>query len=328
MSISELKRDFTRRLRDFAWGQWSQLGVFGDGERHDHWAADPEALLLLTFEVGREDPRLFDEVLDWLVLNERLISVQRLRNLSRDDDDRALAEAVLGWVARWKRRARLTPKTTPASAGSQPVPFFRGSEVPVTDPDLAFLAQGFLKSNFVSRRRSRAPDLRLPINFAFRTRALLGVGARAEVARILITSSAPRLDIQVVTASTAYAKRNVQEALNSLRESGAVRTSTIGNGHRYEVSPEDWSRLFGVDDLPIHVDWPQIFGPLRRILRWLEDPAIEELSEYMRGSESRQLLEEVAPDLRFAGVDVDVAGPPDADYWDHFAAELQRLPLP
>ena len=36
-----------------------------------------------------------DEVLDWLALNERLMSVQRLRNLCRDDADRTLAEAAL-----------------------------------------------------------------------------------------------------------------------------------------------------------------------------------------------------------------------------------------
>jgi hypothetical protein len=303
------------------------MGVFVHSDRHDHWAADPEALLLLSFEVGREDPRLFDEVLDWLLLNERLISVQRLRNLARDDDDRALVEAVLGWVSRRKRRARLTAKTQPASRASQPAPFFRGSRVPTATPDPAFLAQGFLKQDPGPRSHSQPPDLRQPINFAFRMRALLGVGARAEAARVLVTSSAPRLDIQVIAASTAYAKRNVQEGLNSLRESGAVRSSTIGNEQRYEVSPQDWSRLLGVDQLPIHVDWPQIFWPHRRILRWLADPGNEELSEYMRASEARQLLEEVAPDLHFAGVPVDVAGPTGADYWDHFAAQLRRIPL-
>jgi hypothetical protein len=327
MSTSELKRALARRLRDFAWGQWSQMGVLGSPDRSDHWAADPEALLLLSFEVGREDARLFDEVLDWLALNERFISVQRLRNLALDDEDRALVEAVLGWVARRKRRARLAAKAPPRTS-TQPVPFFRGGEVAVIDSDPDFLTQGFLKPNSGARHRAQVPDLRLPINFSFRLRALLGVGARAEVARALVTSSAPRLDIQVIAASTAYAKRNVQEALNSLRASGAVRSTTIGNEQRYEVSSEAWASLLAIDRLPLHVDWPQIFGPLRRILRWLEDPANEQLSEYMRGSESRRLLEELEPDLRYAGIDVDVALPAGANYWDHFVAQVARLPLP
>lgn len=69
------------------------MGVFARAERRDPWAIDPEALLLFTLEIGRDDPRLFDEVLDWLVVNERLVSVRRLRNLARDEADKALVGA-------------------------------------------------------------------------------------------------------------------------------------------------------------------------------------------------------------------------------------------
>jgi hypothetical protein len=65
------------------------------------WSQDIEALLLLTFEVARADPRLFDEVLDWLVTNEHLISVRRLRTLAKPSastERRARARA-----ARWCR---------------------------------------------------------------------------------------------------------------------------------------------------------------------------------------------------------------------------------
>ena len=36
------------------WDQWAQTGVLASTQRHDRWAADPEALMLLTFEVGRD----------------------------------------------------------------------------------------------------------------------------------------------------------------------------------------------------------------------------------------------------------------------------------
>ncbi|MGE5335809.1 MAG: hypothetical protein ACM3JL_00080, partial [Nitrososphaerota archaeon] len=106
------------------------MGVLAATDREDRWAADPEALLLLTFEVGREEPRLLDEVLDWLVANERLVSIQRLRNLARDEEDRALIEAVVGWLGERRRRARLAAR--PAAGGSADVePFFRNSQLPV-----------------------------------------------------------------------------------------------------------------------------------------------------------------------------------------------------
>lgn len=75
MRISELRTQIRGQLVDFAWDQWTQMGVSGTPRRADRWAADPEALLLFTLEVARADARLFDEVLDWLALNERLMSV-------------------------------------------------------------------------------------------------------------------------------------------------------------------------------------------------------------------------------------------------------------
>ena len=108
MSLSELRDEFRGRLADFLWDQWGQMGVSANSrEQRDAWAVDPEALLLLTFEVGREESRLFEEVGDWMLVNERLVSVQRLRNLAVDEDDRALVDAVLGWLGENRRRARL-----------------------------------------------------------------------------------------------------------------------------------------------------------------------------------------------------------------------------
>lgn len=105
MSSSTTRHDLQSRLASFLWEQWAQMGILATPERSDRWAADPEALLLLSFEVGLEEPRLFEEVLDWLVRNERLVSIQRLRNLARDEDDRAL----VGWLGLRRRRSRLEP---------------------------------------------------------------------------------------------------------------------------------------------------------------------------------------------------------------------------
>jgi hypothetical protein len=290
----------------------------------DPWVADPEALLLLTFEVGREEPRLFEEVLDWLVVNERQISVQRLRNLVEDDQDRALVESVLGWVAQWRRRARLTAKPL-APPDSAPAPFFRGDRQPVRDPDPAFLAQGFLKSKAEPARRAQPPFPLLPINFAFRMRSLFGVGARAEVARVLLTSQSARVDLQAIVASSRYARRNVQEALNSLQVAGVVISSTLGSARLFQAPRERWSGYLSLREFPSLENWPQLFWALRRILRWLADPAKEKLSPYLRASEARGLLEAVAPDLNYFGVDIDPSGPDGDDYWEYFVESLRAL---
>lgn len=300
MSISQLKDDVQKALADFLWDEWGQMGVSGNTKRHDTRATDPEALLLLTFEVGRGEPRLFEEVLDWMLVNERLLSVQRLRNLAVDDADRALVESVIGWLGENLPRFRLSPK--PGKDGDSQ-PFFRDSRLKVADPDPAFLAQGLLKPRSEPSGKSQAPNLVLPINLAFRLRLLLGVSVRAEVARVLLATDTPWMNAQALARSTAYTKRNVQEAAASLASAGFVYSHTIGNENLFEASPR-WPDFLTIDALPELKDWPQIFRALRRLLRWLADPANHDLSDYLLMSSARTLVEEIEPDLTFAGLSV------------------------
>jgi hypothetical protein len=328
MLASELREQFQHRLADFLWDQWAQLGVSAPPTRDDDWAIDPEALLLLTFEVGREEPRLFAEVLDWLVVNERAISVQRLRNLTRDEGDRALVEAVLGWLGAQRRRARLEARPRLETGKGPPEPFFRSSELGVGEPDPAFFSQGFLKPPIKPSGNSQTPALQAPINLAFRLRALLGIGARAEVVRVLLTAQAPWVNVAVIAASTAYTKRNVQEALSSLVAAGALGSSELGNEGRFNAPRQRWAHFLEVDQLPRHEDWPQLFNAYRLLLRWLADPAHTGLSDYMLASQARDVLERAAENLRFAGIPVSLAGPDGADYWQHFTEIVQGLPAP
>jgi hypothetical protein len=292
MSISQLRDDVQEALVDFLWDEWAQMGVSASTGRRDTWATDPEALLLLTFEIGRGEPRLFEEVLDWMLVNERLLSVQRLRNLSADDEGRRLVEAVLGWLGQNRRRARLKAK---AGGAGETQPFFRNSRLQVSDPDPAFLAQGFVKSRSKPSGKSRAPDLTLPINLAFRLRLLLGVSVRAEVARVLLATDKPWMNAQALARSTAYAKRNVQEAATSLASAGFVYSHSIGNENLFEASPR-WPDFLEVDPLPRSEDWPQLFRACRLIFRWLFDRTTQELSDYLLLSSARTLLDEIQLD--------------------------------
>ncbi|HKF83408.1 MAG TPA: hypothetical protein VKB23_10665 [Solirubrobacterales bacterium] len=325
MLISELREAFQLRLSKFLWNEWGQMGVLAASSNESRWAADPEALLLLSFEVGREDPRLLEEVLDWLHVNERLISVQRLRNLVRDGSDRALVESVVGWLGQNRRRPRLGAKPGLPEA-EQPQPFFRNSQLPVSDPDPAFLAQGFLKPRSEPSGKSQSPDLDLPINFAYRLRLLLGIGVRAEAVRVLLTTEAPRVDVQTLAVSTGYNKRNVQEGVSSLKAAGVLGSWEVGNEQRFEAPGESWACFLELRDLPRHVDWPQLFAAYRRVLRWLADPANQNLSDYMLASEARTLVEEISPDLRFAGVAIDGGGRvEESSYFERIAKSLLEL---
>jgi hypothetical protein len=301
MPISKIRLEAETALLSFAWEQWAQMGILAPSGRSSPWAQDPEALLVFTFELARADPRLFDEVLDWLVTNEPLISVRRLRSLSRDPSDTALTEAVLGWLGQHRPKARFSTDAAPEPSGALQL-LHADAGFPIRHPDEAFAAHGWLRPATTASRKARPPDLRAPINFAFRMRQLLGMGARAEVVRLLLTTDAPRTTAAVIAKSAMYAKRNVQEVLNGLEHAGVVTITSGGNEQRYGIDREAWRALLAVEDFPSHVDWAQLLGALRRTLRWLRRAADSDMSEYITASEARDLLEDVRPDFEYAGI--------------------------
>ena len=320
MSVAGLRKEVARTSRDFAWDQWTQLGVSGPRPRTvARHAVDPEALLLFTWEAARDDPRLFDEVLDWLVLNEQLVSVQRLRNLCLDDEDRLLVDASLKWVAQWRPRPRLAGRRAPANVGRPPRALFPDMSPTGAARDPAFEASGFIRPRLEPSGKSQRPNLRAPIAFAFRLRRLLGVGVRAELVRALLTIDAPRVTAGVLQASVGFTRQNVREGLRQLAEADVLATTTVGSEQLFALRRTDWERLLDEEQLPRHVDWIQTLGPLRLILRWLRSPEAEALSDYMRASEARQLIAGLERDLRFAGISPGSGMSHGAAYWDEFA---------
>jgi hypothetical protein len=302
MSISATRERLEHGLLAFAWKEWSQLGILAPPESQSGWAQDIEVLLLFTFEVARADPRLFDEILDWLVTNEHFISVRRLRTLAKHGDDPSLANAVLEWLAQHRPQARFSkPDGQPQPDAQQRVFFDEG--FPVRHPDDAFAQHGWLRSTVEPSKKSSTVDLRTPIAFGLRLRRLLGTGARAEVMRFLLCTETPWATAAVIARSAAYTKRNVQEALYELGDAGVVTAASTGYGVRYGVEHARWAALLDhKGSFPMHVDWVQLLGALTRILRWLRADATTPTSEYLQASAARALIEVIRLDLQGAGI--------------------------
>lgn len=72
-------------LLNFLWRQWSALGVAGHTDAEDAWIIDPEALLLFTCTLGRYEPRMFDEMMDWLQENGSYINILRLKRIQKTE---------------------------------------------------------------------------------------------------------------------------------------------------------------------------------------------------------------------------------------------------
>ena len=331
MQISELRDRVSRELLAFAWNEWAQMGVLSEARSESPWAADPEAHLLFTLQIARDDPRLFDETLDWFSTNAALVSAQRLRNMAAEDEDKRLAEAAIAWVAKHRGRFRgFSAKPLPMPEAPQPL--FYGMHK-TTDDDESFSAFGFRRSPSQPSKKSRRPDLRRPINFGFRLRNVFGLGVRAEVMRFLLTASRhappgrrPRFSTPAIADEAGFAKRNVHDALVALAEAGSIELSVIGREHFYAVDVAAWSAALGVEDSPIYRDWTHILLGLRELHRWLAEAESADFTPYMLASEARLKMGEIQSSFTHAGMPLREARPAEgADYWEVFVDLVEQM---
>jgi hypothetical protein len=163
---------------------------------------------------------------------------------------------------------------------------------------------GYRRPPVEPSRKSEPPDFAAPINFAFRLRQLLGLGARAEAARYLLTANVDAASVADVGRAAGYSKRNTQEALTALHSAGVATLAARHGEQRYGIDRSRWSYLLGLDpdELPIYRDWPTLLGVLRRMLRWLDQHSLATLSDYLQVSAAADLLDETRPELNRAGV--------------------------
>lgn len=332
MALSEL-RDKTRRgFLEFAWRQWAQVGISANVGGADRWAIDPEALIIFTIEVARRDPRLFDEMLDWLAGNRRLLSTQRLRNLTaRFPVDPDLVGTVFAWVGGSVPAQHPSKIHQQHDQHSEHVPVFSPDVVGfIGEPDPAFAANGYIRPRISRSGKSGEPDTRQPVNLAFQLRHLFGPGSRSEVMRILLTFTDGPLDAARISDEAGFAKRNVSDALTSLSASRAVKARWSGNERIFLAYRDKWATLLEIGptatSMPAFVPWVHLLPAALHILAWLEKEAGTTDSEYLTSSRARDLIAHVTPSLETAGLTPLSARPlPGSSYLPAFTATIESL---
>jgi hypothetical protein len=323
MQISRIRDRVRHGLLDFAWRQWAQIGVSATVGGADQWAVDPEALILFTIEIARRDPRLFDEMLDWMAFNRDLLSMQRLRNLTgRFPLTPGLVTAVMSWT----RQA--DPADLPASDQTDPAmvlePVFSRDVLSfVAQPDPVFAEHGFVRPRAARTGKAHEPNLALPVNLSFRLRRLFGPGGRSEATRVLLTYSRGPLDAARIADEAGFAKRNISDVLTSLAASGVIKSSWSGNERQFTADKGRWAVLLGLGEpreMPAFVYWIHVLPAAVAISAWLEEKVDTTESDYLIASQARSLINRLARDLETAGIDTQPLNPAHGvDYLAVFA---------
>lgn len=303
MTISPLSFNTTVRdgLLDLIWRQWSALGVAGHGSETPDWAVDIEALVLVTSRHGRTDPRLFDEMLDWLWGNAQWVNVQRLRNIQKKVPlgDEQVLSAIAAWLCQRSPLSKWKPLATAAAAGvGAPASLFRfpdGREMPVrgeTEP--VFAQHGLLRAPIERREMSRPPNPRHAAALGWKLRCIFGVQARCEF--ILWLLAHERGHAAEIARATYYFPRTVEDALRELTASGLVRSAPGGRSVRYWINPDPWILFLRSWETPRSFprwfDWPRLFHCLDHFLAVGEG---RELGPLLHASELRRVFETMLP---------------------------------
>jgi hypothetical protein len=294
------------------WGQWTELGVAGTKGTHAS-IIDPEALVVATCTFGRHDPRLFDEMLDWLSRNSEWLDVTRLRRIGRSTtcDDTVLG-AVLDVVTRRFRVERLSRTAGSFVAGEdagaygatdlfldrsgQPLPTM-GAE----DPD--FARHGLRRPALDLRAMSSAPDSRSTANVRFTLRALVGVGVRAEVLLYLLTHASSHG--RRVADRSQHSQRQVSEYLGALSTAGWVESWVEGRTVQYRLVSGSLARVSSETG---YVDWVRVFAALAHMWHALLLREAE-TDPYGKSVRSREALAALREALPLEGIDLPIPEP-------------------
>ena len=308
-SLKQFKGEYQTLLLDYLWRQWSALGVAGQTQAANNWIIDPEALLLLTCTVGRSDPRLFDEVLDWLQVNGWLINVMRLKRILRTE--KFAGEPVLAAIAGWLAKGAEAPKwkllaaSAPPPVAAEPLFFSEdGQAIPALgEPEPIFARYGWQRGPLRVRGYSQEFRPALAATLALQLRALLGINVRCEIVMYLLTHDAAHPS--QIAREAYYFERAVQGTLADMSRSGVVQLRTASRAKHYWIKPDQWLQLLnrGGQTAPKWIAWPPLFSALEQIWLRLRDANLHDLESLLQASDVRPLMAKVRPALERAGCD-------------------------
>ena len=317
MSQKSFNEFFLENILDFLWRQWSALGVAGGARTEDVWVIDPEVLLVFSLEMARYEPRLFDEVLDWLVVNGKWIDIQRLRGIikTKKEETRRLLSAVACYTSheakiyqrKWQALAQLNRA---ASTTQREILFKTKDGKPHPNPRevlLVFYDYGFLRGEFSLRKMSKSVSVTAGNTLRFLLRSLFGIGSRSECILYLLTHEAGHPT--EIASAVGISVRGTQDTLIELAESGLVLTRVKGKRKiEYWLSQKRWWEFLSamtIEDMkvPVWLDWISLYSALMSVWEILQE--IEKTkSDYMRSSKLRDAMEAISIEFSKSKLDL------------------------
>ena len=294
------KDQFQEQIFDFLWRQWSVLGVAGTVKPKDNRIIDPEALLLFSLSVCRYEPRLFDEIIDWLFQNGNFINVQRLQQIQRKYEFNS-GPQVSAFAELLAKKSSYRLKWSGLSKKyyqKEKEPLFfdsKGNALPYPaeeDANSEFLSHGLQRGQINLRGYSQAFDLQSPACLLLRLRALLGINARAEI--LCLLASVKEIHPSEAARQTGYYQKTIQTTLTEMALSGVILTRSSKKEKFYRLKPGVLDGLLKSNGESAQwFNWPPLLRAVEILWKRLRELSGQEIDSLLLSSELKKLMSSV-----------------------------------
>lgn len=333
ISVIKFRESLVLKTIDFLWDRWSELGVSGQVKKHDDRIIDPEALILFSLTFARYDARLFDEILDWISINGTFLNMQRFQNLIKTygyESAPVLSAVAMmqqksgSYGLKWKKIASAYKKTD-----QEPLFYFSSGEaLPVSEfQDENFKKCGFYRGVINLRGKSQSFPKNGSSSLILRLRGLFGISIRCEL--LALISAVEEIYASEAARQACFYQKSVQQALNEMANSGALKFVNTGKIKKYRLTPGVLDGLLKTEGKnPKWVAWAPAFRALEMVIKKLHDKKLNECSALLFSSEMRQLMISIRPLLENSGLGNFVSDPDlylGEKYTEVFFSDISKI---
>lgn len=307
--LKTIKLAFRQAVLSHLWRHWKVLGVKADGSAGGKtYAIDPEPFLLLSLECAREDPRMFDEIMNWLVVNGQWINTQRLVNLN--SEDRLCSINVLGGVAKVISEHGITNWNAVVARCKEGVQkgekeaLFRQIGQPVAmravHGDEFFEEFHLYRSKLHLSNKSARIPFDNPENLIFKLRAMFGLNTRADLIGSLLFSESK--NAYQLAKHLGFSQRAVLDSLETLVLAGVLVVRRDPRANVYFLSrKKEFFALLDIHENMEPLPWRNHCKRLSPLWQGVLDLKEEGMNDYILNSELRKIFTTPEPLLTAFG---------------------------
>lgn len=330
-SLKDFREFFKERVLDILWDQWVSIGISGYKRNRGRYYIDPEALLMISLPFSRYDPRLFDEIITWLIKHGNLINIHRLNSIIKQYNYTGLPvlSCISDYLSRDYRFRKWKGLTRFKKEGELENLFIDLPEMTpdqYKNPDAIFKSHGYLRG--VLNPQSEPGDIPVldPSCLVFNLRYLFGINSRSEIMLYLLTHD--RVHPTRLSRSIYYSQKNIQDTLVEMSKSNQINISTTGREKYYALDHSNWNYLFQLNPEIKWVDFPFLFFALEKI--WIEiiNVSDEDSDPLLIASRLKQMVKELKNRINKSGLGIYFLNHEKVfgeEYTGYFFEQLQKI---